>query len=47
MASIDYQMLEASKLRVVVQGRLDVETTEPLWRQAKNAVKKVYSRFLT
>jgi len=46
MASIDYQMLEESKLRLVLQGRLDAETTEALWRQAVNKLNELRPHLL-
>ena len=36
MASIGYQMLEESKLRVVVKGRLDADTVSQVWSEAIN-----------
>ncbi len=34
MASIDYQVPKEGNLRLIIQGRLDVESTTPLWSQA-------------
>lgn len=40
MASIDYQILEEGRLRLVVRGRLDADTTARLWPEALQKLAK-------
>lgn len=46
MTSIDYQLLEKGKLRIVIQGRLDVEATGRLWPEAFRRLAKVRPQVL-
>ena len=41
MTSIDYQMLDNSRLRLVISGKLDAESTSRLWSQALEKVGQV------
>jgi len=38
MASIDYQMLDKNRLKLVISGKLDAESTGRLWTQALRKV---------
>jgi len=44
MTSITYQTLEENKLRMVVEGRLDPETTAPLWKKNLNKLAQIKPR---
>jgi phospholipid/cholesterol/gamma-HCH transport system permease protein len=46
MVSIEYQMINKDELRLVIQGRLDAETTAPVWRQAVSKLTEVQPRIL-
>ena len=46
MASIDYQMLDKSKLRLVISGKLDAESTSRLWTQALGKVAETEPQML-
>ncbi len=41
MASIEYQMINKDELRLVIQGKLDAETTAPLWQQVVNKLAEM------
>ena len=46
MASIDYQILEEGKLRLIIQGRLDAEVAGRLWPQAVRKLDEVRPELL-
>ncbi len=46
MANIDYKIVEEGKLQLVITGRLDAETTAPLWKKTINKIAEVKPHFL-
>ena len=46
MTSIDYQMLDNSRLKLVISGRLDAESTSRLWSQALGKVGQTKPQML-
>lgn len=46
MASIDYQMLDKGRLKLVISGKLDAESTSRLWTQALGKVAETEPQML-
>ncbi len=46
MANIDYKIFEKNNLHLLIRGRLDAETTAPLWRQAVNKLAETQPKML-
>ena len=46
MTDIDYKMFEGGRLQLVIRGRLDAETTAPMWEKTIKKLAEVKPNFL-